>query len=129
MLGVIRAEIPKAEVKKLIERRVFYRLVAGRYDDMTSAVRLRSDLLKRNISSIIMQSKNRFSVVVSSHISEKLALDEQKQLVSKHINSSIVKFNLSSAYWQINSVDAYNLRDAVYTATIMATNDVITTIE
>lgn len=129
MLQVVRTEIPKAEVKTKIETRVFHRVVAGRFNDKSSAIRLRSGLAKKNIQSFIMQSKNRFSVIVSSFLSGQLAIYEQNRLANKSITTSIIKVAQSSPTWQIQSVDSYDLRDAVYTASIMTTKDVITTIE
>lgn len=129
MLQVVRTEIPKAAVKTEIEKRVFHRVVAGRFDDMASAIRLRSYLIKKNITSFIIRSKNRYSVITSSFLSEERALLEQGRLASKLINTSIVKVEQSTRAWRIHSVDSYGLRDAVYTASIINTKDVITTIE
>ena len=129
MLQVVRTEIPRAAVLTKTERKVFHRLVAGRFNDMASAIRLRSDLAKKDIPSLIMQSKNRFRVIISSFLSEHLALLEQSRLAGIQIKTNIVKVDQSSPTWQIHSVDSYELRDAVYTASIMTTKDVITTIE
>lgn len=128
-LEKVRTEVPRAEIIEVHGKKVYYRLVAGRFNDMSSALRFQSDLTKRNISSYILQSKSRYRVIVSSHISEQYALEEQKQLADKHIRASIVKYYQPTPNWQITSVDMFELRDAVYTASIMSTKDVITTIE
>lgn len=129
MLKVVRSELPLAEVKKIIKTTGYYRLVAGCFNDMASAANVRAQLSKKSIPSLIMQSKNKFSVIISSHMVEQFALDEQKQLVKKGVNATLVKFNRSLQFWQINSVDSYELRDAVFAASIMTAKDVITTIE
>lgn len=129
MLQIVRTEIPKAEVKTVIEKKKFHRLVAGRFNDMASAMRLRSELSKKGITSFISKSKNRYIVAVNSFLSEELAIQEQNRLASKNVTTTIVKIGKPSQIWQIDSVDSYELRDAVYTATIMTIKDVTTTIE
>jgi hypothetical protein len=129
MLKIVKSEIPLAEVKKIKKTMGYYRLVAGCFNDMASAVNVRALLSRKSIPSMIMQSKNKFSVIISSHVVEQFALDEQKQLAKKGINATIVKFNKSLQFWQINSVDSYELRDAVFAASLMTAKDVITTIE
>lgn len=129
ILEKVRAEIPRAEVTEKAENKLYYRLVAGSFNNMASAIRLRSNLSKLKKSPFIMKHKNMYHVIVSSHLSEKYAITEQKQLAAKRINTSIVRHYQTTPNWQINSVDSYELRDAVYAASLMSMKDVVTTIE
>jgi cell division protein FtsN len=129
LLETVRSEIPKAEVTKRTEKKLFHRIVAGRFSDITTAGQLRAELAKKNVASLVMQSKDKFTVVISSFLSVQLARDEQKRLVEKGIKTDIVKFNQAQSYWQVNSVDGYELRDAVYAASLMTMKDIVTTIE
>lgn len=129
VLEKVRAEVPRAEIIKVPGEKLYYRLVAGHFNDAASALRLRSDLAKRNITSYILQSKNRYRVIVSAHVSKEYAREEQRQLASKNITCSIVTYNQPLLNWRISSVDTFELRDAVYAASIMTSKDVVTTIE
>lgn len=129
LLETVKSELPNAALNKSVTKQVFHRVTAGRFNDMPPALRVRAELLKQNITSFIMQSKSKYTVIVGSYISEQLALDEQKRLASKGIKTSICKFNRAKDSWQINSGTTYDLREAVYTATLMSLKDVTTTIE
>lgn len=129
LLESVRSEIPKAEITKRTEKKLFHRIVAGRFTDIAAAGQLRAELAKKNVTSLVMRSKDRFTVVISSFLSIQLARDEQKRLAAKGIKTDIVKFNQAQNYWQVNSVDGYELRDAVYAASLMTMKDIVTTIE
>lgn len=129
MLEKVRSEIPRSEVVSKNENKVYYRLVVGCFNDIGSAKKLNAELSRKSIPSFITLSRKKYSVIASSHLSEQYALEEQKLLADKNVRSSIIKTTRSLPYWQIRSIDTYEIREAVYTASIMTMKDLITTVE
>lgn len=129
LYGKIRSSMPSAEIRKNIEERVIYRLVAQCFDNISPARRLQSELLKYSQAAFIIPMDDSYCAAASSHTTEKAALAEQKRLAGKNINVKMVKLSLQLPHWRVKSGDFQRLRDAVYEANRISTQGVITIIE
>jgi len=121
--------IPKAMLIPKTEERTVYRLVAKTFDKIESAKKRKAELSQHRESPFLAVNENGYSVVVSSQLSETLALAEQKRLAGKNITTSILELRLPLKQFQMRSNESFAIRDAVSLAARLAKIGVITTLE
>lgn len=121
--------IPKARLIPNISEGTVYRLIANRFDNLESAKKRKAELMKQNESAFIVKGNQGYTVIVASHLSTTLAVEEQNRLAGKHIATTILELRIPLKQWQMKSTESFTIRDAVFLANMLANMGVTTTIE
>lgn len=125
----LRSDMPRAEIRKIIEERIVYRLVAHCFESMAPAKKMRTALFHNSRTPFIVKTDNTYCVVESSHMTIQGAFAEQRQLAEKHVDANIVRVSLPLTQWQVKSRDVYDLRDAVRMVNTVSRKGMVITLE
>jgi len=125
----VQTTIPSAELIETFKERDFYRVVVKCFKNISDAKLLNANLSKNHKTPFVVKSNELYCVVASSQMTKEAALDDQKKLSTKHLNTTIVKMSLPLPHWQIKISDYCDLRDTVKMANTISMNGLMTTIE
>jgi hypothetical protein len=121
--------IPKAMLIPKTSENIVYRLITNTYDTIESAKKHKAELLRHCESPFVVKSKQGYTVIAVSQMTEALAVAEQKRLAGKNISTTILELRLPLKQWQMKSAESFSIRDAVIMASKLARVGVTTTIE
>jgi len=120
--------IPKAMLIPKTEERAVFRLVANTYDRLESAKKRKAELSHHGMDTFIVVDDTGYSVIAGSHVTETLALEEQRQLAARNVTATIREQTVPLKEWQMKSTQSFTIREAVIMANKLAKLGVITTL-